>query len=155
MRQNSRGFDPRHELGRDEKVVDAPSDVARTRPVHVAPPRVVAVALGEETESVDKAVVDQRLKFRPFLVGETGVFSVVPGIGQIVFGVRDIEVAANDDRLFLFQCFEVRAKSGLPLLSAIFQAGQLALRIRGVDICLLYTSPSPRDRTRSRMPSSA
>ena len=25
---------------------------------------------------------------------------------------------------------------------------------RGVD-CLLYTSPSPRDRTRSRMPSSA
>ena len=24
-----------------------------------------------------------------------------------------------------------------------------------VDTCLLYTSPSPRDRTRSRMPSSA
>ena len=24
-----------------------------------------------------------------------------------------------------------------------------------VSICLLYTSPSPRDRTRSRMPSSA
>ena len=29
-------------------------------------------------------------------------------------------------------------------------------RTRGkVDACLLYTSPSPRDRTRSRMPSSA
>ena len=27
-------------------------------------------------------------------------------------------------------------------------------RLRG-QICLLYTSPSPRDRTRSRMPSSA
>ena len=26
---------------------------------------------------------------------------------------------------------------------------------RLLDICLLYTSPSPRDRTRSRMPSSA
>ena len=26
---------------------------------------------------------------------------------------------------------------------------------RGYDVCLLYTSPSPRDRTRSRMPSSA
>mgnify|MGYP003311705756 CR=1 FL=1 len=25
----------------------------------------------------------------------------------------------------------------------------------GVESCLLYTSPSPRDRTRSRMPSSA
>ena len=32
------------------------------------------------------------------------------------------------------------------------------LSLRGVDLsyaCLLYTSPSPRDRTRSRMPSSA
>ena len=26
---------------------------------------------------------------------------------------------------------------------------------RAIDTCLLYTSPSPRDRTRSRMPSSA
>eukprot|EP00657_Telonema_sp_P-1_P001317 TRINITY_DN13079_c0_g1_i1.p1 TRINITY_DN13079_c0_g1~~TRINITY_DN13079_c0_g1_i1.p1 ORF type:complete len:128 (+),score=60.94 TRINITY_DN13079_c0_g1_i1:101-484(+) len=29
------------------------------------------------------------------------------------------------------------------------------MTIRGYMICLLYTSPSPRDRTRSRMPSSA
>ena len=29
------------------------------------------------------------------------------------------------------------------------------LTYRGYTICLLYTSPSPRDRTRSRMPSSA
>ena len=29
------------------------------------------------------------------------------------------------------------------------------LASRGPDTCLLYTSPSPRDRTRSRMPSSA
>ena len=27
--------------------------------------------------------------------------------------------------------------------------------IEAVDSCLLYTSPSPRDRTRARMPSSA
>ena len=27
--------------------------------------------------------------------------------------------------------------------------------IPGANVCLLYTSPSPRDRTRSRMPSSA
>ena len=33
---------------------------------------------------------------------------------------------------------------------ALIEAVQLAQRI-----CLLYTSPSPRDRTRSRMPSSA
>ena len=28
-------------------------------------------------------------------------------------------------------------------------------QLHAVQICLLYTSPSPRDRTRSRMPSSA
>ena len=28
-------------------------------------------------------------------------------------------------------------------------------RIDTYEVCLLYTSPSPRDRTRSRMPSSA
>src|SRR5664280_2141644 len=31
----------------------------------------------------------------------------------------------------------------------------LPVKIVGVPTCLLYTSPSPRDRTRSRMPSSA
>ena len=32
----------------------------------------------------------------------------------------------------------------------------LDMRARGIsEDCLLYTSPSPRDRTRSRMPSSA
>ena len=29
------------------------------------------------------------------------------------------------------------------------------MNLKGMEICLLYTSPSPRDRTRSRMPSSA
>ena len=29
------------------------------------------------------------------------------------------------------------------------------IEIKALDACLLYTSPSPRDRTRSRMPSSA
>ena len=35
--------------------------------------------------------------------------------------------------------------------TVIFQGPENVL----YDICLLYTSPSPRDRTRSRMPSSA
>ena len=33
-------------------------------------------------------------------------------------------------------------------------ARQINVAVTG-DACLLYTSPSPRDRTRSRMPSSA
>ena len=31
----------------------------------------------------------------------------------------------------------------------------LSVNVVEIDSCLLYTSPSPRDRTRSRMPSSA
>ena len=38
--------------------------------------------------------------------------------------------------------------------AAIYFAG-LIMILDGVAGCLLYTSPSPRDRTRSRMPSSA
>ena len=42
------------------------------------------------------------------------------------------------------------------LISAYNTHPQLmAERARLREICLLYTSPSPRDRTRSRMPSSA
>ena len=37
--------------------------------------------------------------------------------------------------------------------SDVFRA--TTLRVTGPKTCLLYTSPSPRDRTRSRMPSSA
>ena len=36
-----------------------------------------------------------------------------------------------------------------------FQAGYNPMTGKAFKICLLYTSPSPRDRTRSRMPSSA
>ena len=32
---------------------------------------------------------------------------------------------------------------------------ELDIKVAVFDPCLLYTSPSPRDRTRSRMPSSA
>ena len=45
----------------------------------------------------------------------------------------------------------VDAGHGVELLSSEVQAGPGDFVIS----CLLYTSPSPRDRTRSRMPSSA
>jgi len=38
---------------------------------------------------------------------------------------------------------------------AELEVGWLPLLLRQSGNCLLYTSPSPRDRTRSRMPSSA
>ena len=46
---------------------------------------------------------------------------------------------------------EVATAEGL----CAFRAGDYAEAIALFEDCLLYTSPSPRDRTRSRMPSSA
>ena len=52
---------------------------------------------------------------------------------------------------------EARTYVGLGLLGTAIAslAGQLFDRGEDNVVCLLYTSPSPRDRTRSRMPSSA
>ena len=58
---------------------------------------------------------------------------------------------------FDFFIAEVRDHDGDP-----WKSGRVKLRVYGrhdneqdIKDCLLYTSPSPRDRTRSRMPSSA
>ena len=44
---------------------------------------------------------------------------------------------------------------GLPLFSDDDAKRQLGMDVTELIICLLYTSPSPRDMRRSRMPSSA
>ena len=41
------------------------------------------------------------------------------------------------------------------LAQAEAMKAQVSAQKAMIDACLLYTSPSPRDRTRSRMPSSA
>ena len=64
--------------------------------------------------------------------------------------------------------FQTAAAAEQRALQAIAQSGQMAGQMRGQQvseqaqkaaaqdrICLLYTSPSPRDRQKSRMPSSA
>ena len=43
----------------------------------------------------------------------------------------------------------------LIVLVLIFAMRTFSRKASNVHACLLYTSPSPRDRTRSRMPSSA
>ena len=47
------------------------------------------------------------------------------------------------------------AKSLIPLSGALLTIQGVSEVFRCIICCLLYTSPSPRDRTRSRMPSSA
>ena len=69
-----------------------------------------------------------------FLGGTLGIFSAVKLAGPVL-------AENNTDKADVYE--------QLDLFGDIFD------RIRSEYVCLLYTSPSPRDRTRSRMPSSA
>ena len=63
------------------------------------------------------------------------------------------QVAQGDDRALLTGVVdELRQRQG-ERLGRLVGRGDVVLDLAGA--CLLYTSPSPRDRTRSRMPSSA
>ena len=64
---------------------------------------------------------------------------IKPGSGKITVNHRNVET--------YFPIDEHRM-----IINEPFQATENAEKF---DVCLLYTSPSPRDRTRSRMPSSA
>ena len=70
-------------------------------------------------------------------------------------------------KLFEFEAKEFFKKGGIPVSDGMVVetpeaarkayeelGGKVVLKSQ-VLVCLLYTSPSPRDRTRSRMPSSA
>ena len=50
-------------------------------------------------------------------------------------------------------CLDIKEHS-IQVVMGLSGSGKSTL-IRHINSCLLYTSPSPRDRTRSRMPSSA
>ena len=57
-----------------------------------------------------------------------------------------------------FCCYEVRVNGLVTADQVNSHAFEIDLRSHGIALgkgCLLYTSPSPRDRQKSRMPSSA
>ena len=71
--------------------------------------------------------------------------SIVLGFDTVEEGVRPRAVIANDSR------------SSADFIVSAMKAGFASAGVDVLDagICLLYTSPSPRDMRRSRMPSSA
>ena len=75
----------------------------------------------------------------------------VIGGGATGLGVA-VDAASRGFRTVLFERFDF-AKGTSSRSTKLVHGGVRYLQ-QG-NICLLYTSPSPRDRTRSRMPSSA
>ena len=62
--------------------------------------------------------------------------------------------AGSDTEVFVPEGTVVKDQDGNQLADLVSH-GDRWMAARGGEGCLLYTSPSPRDRTRSRMPSSA
>ena len=72
---------------------------------------------------------------------------------------ENIIIGVNGDRWIKMPRKKTKAISSIPILppaeDIIQKYSEHPYVIDGKGVCLLYTSPSPRDRTRSRMPSSA
>ena len=73
-----------------------------------------------------------------------------------IFNIKDQKSMKRFDELQLQRSnnFDAVSNDVIEIISKIRDHGDDAL-IEYTNSCLLYTSPSPRDRTRSRMPSSA
>ena len=79
---------------------------------------------------------------------------------QIVAGVTPGKAGQKfEDQVPIFDSVKEAVQESGATASAIFVpppfAADAILEAADAGLCLLYTSPSPRDRTRSRMPSSA
>ena len=97
-------------------------------------------AVRDETGPVDLLQLDQRVLTSDNVTYHGTIPIDSPGVGGEVVHRADL------DKTF----FYATGAKGL----SIYDITDPALPIL-VSTCLLYTSPSPRDRTRSRMPSSA
>ena len=65
------------------------------------------------------------------------------------------EIARNLKRIWNIRKKEMRVTQALAATQLNWTQGALSQYLNGITACLLYTSPSPRDRSLSRMPSSA
>ena len=70
-------------------------------------------------------------------------------------GIQDLLFMENRDRHYEPDVYVLRGIHQMQDLDFNLSQFGLFLNNDNIMICLLYTSPSPRDRTRSRMPSSA
>ena len=113
---------------RNQKIVESPADVPGAGRAHGTPPRVMLRTLLEFTKGVEKPSSDKGIEPGAFLGRETVVLHVGLGIREINFRVRDVEVAAENDGLFLLQLFKELQEILVPLL-AIRQAGEFALAL--------------------------
>ena len=117
--------------------------------------RTVVAGDQERLEAFDWLYVNGLLAHDVRRLGDEGEFFWITALGRRVLervsGRRGVDAEAVLG-LELHPVIDARVRR--QFLAGEIEAAVL-IAVREVEICLLYTSPSPRDRTRSRMPSSA
>ena len=80
-----------------------------------------------------------------------------PGAGKLYTAARRRGIRVTKEQVKRFVATKGQKQLFRPYPASKGQTGSEApsMRFQMDLVCLLYTSPSPRDRTRSRMPSSA
>ena len=82
-----------------------------------------------------------------------GICPFIAEIDGVAVGYADLQASGLIDHFFCHHNYQ-RQGVGTALMEQLFSVGET----KGIEryySCLLYTSPSPRDATLSRMPSSA
>ena len=86
-------------------------------------------------------------------------FNALAGHEEIHKGMTSRDLTENVEQLQVRKALELTRDKAVALLKAVGnRAGEYKSQVmagRSHNVCLLYTSPSPRDATLSRMPSSA
>ena len=140
-------------LMKESLVVDRLSDVAQNSLINI-----VTIFLGLS--------VGSKLAADKFLSPETLGILI---LGMIAFAIGTAAGVLVAKLINVFSTTKINPLIGAAGVSAVPMAARvvnkvgleynsqnhLLMHAMGPNICLLYTSPSPRDRTRSRMPSSA
>ena len=78
----------------------------------------------------------------------------VPAAAAVVAAVAAVVLLQNSSQVLAFAAGHRRNNYKAPDVLVVFLAVVASLLVQ-YDVCLLYTSPSPRDGLLSRMPSSA
>src|SRR6266516_7443851 len=126
-------FEARAEGGADEEVVDAPTYIPGPDTGHRTPPGVMPAVGLEFAEGVEEPGLHESGEPGSFLGREAMVFHVCLGIGEVEFGVRHVEVAAEDDGSLLFKPLEVAEEIAVPP-PAVGKPRKFALRVWDIDV---------------------
>src|SRR3989344_6216135 len=122
-------FQPRQKTFLYAEIVYSPADVSCTGVRSVGPPGILYILRMQITKRVDESRVNNIGESLPFFIRESGTVMVVCRPRKINLLVRNVKVAAEDDRLLFFQAFHVIKKLLVPAYT-VRQACKFMLCIR-------------------------